>query len=255
MRSVGCDSFVAARAAIARQAAGARIPHVAAVGDDDPFASLEDVEREVILMRLPPQIWQLRYRDRFGNLSSRLVTLLSVGIDGRGFLFNARCHVVKNTRTFRCYGVLEAIDGATGEVVTDFQSHLKAQLAESSEGRGTIAAAAVQDCLDELVIMTFVAASDGLIEECETDRLVAYVLDQACDPAVTEDDVRQLVRRLVPDEASLSAALDRMIDGNGDPVRLMRHLRAVMDANLFVDRGEVEFAAAIQELLQEAGRL
>jgi tellurite resistance protein len=42
---------------------------------------------------------------------------------------------------------------------------------------------AMQACRDEIILLSFVAASDGDFDEDEQDAIVAHVIDRACDPA------------------------------------------------------------------------
>lgn len=254
------DSFVNARSAIGRQRAqlrAERFGRTHSITDHDPPEMIveDDVEADA-----PPVAYHLLYQDSRGAISARCVTVRSLQDEFGEVRLRAFCHLRRQLRSFITSRIVEATDLATGEVHEDAYEHFNTHPLIRPMSADTLASMspallAVHGCRDELILLTFVAASDGEIAEEEQDQLVAHLLDHACDPDLSEAEARRRVRAFIPDEAAFHRALRRMCGGSGDPRALMRRLRRLVDADGELDPEEVAFVNNIQSSLAAAGRL
>ena len=63
------------------------------------------------------------------------------------------------------------------------------------------------------------------------------------------------MKAFVPDEGAFVRALRRICEGSGEPRRLLRSMRRVVDADGEVDPEEVTFVTEIEAELRAAGRI
>jgi tellurite resistance protein len=207
----------------------------------------------------PPMAFHLIYSDTKNALSGRCVTLRNIRHEVTDVRLTAFCHLRSQLRMFMASRVVEATDLATGEVHDDglgfFRDHPMVRMMNAGEAASMSAEVlALQDCRDEIIILSFVGASDGEFDEDEQEQIVRHVILRS-DEALNESLIRQRVRSFVPDERAFDRALNRLCAGEGDPVFLMSSMRRVIDADGEVDPEETAFADEVQRRLAAAGRL
>lgn len=259
MSTLSLEHFVTARAAMGRRLAARRAERFARPIHGHSFDSA-DMSIEVDDPPAPPIAFHLVYQDASNKLSGRNFTLRNLKTEWTEIRLSGICHFRNALRTFLASRVVEVTDLSTGEISEDgleyFRGHPLLQGLNSAEASEKSPAAwAVQECRDEIIILSFVAASDDDFAEAEEDQIVAHVLDFACDEAVTEAEVRRRIRAYVPDELAFDRALSRICQGSGDPKALMRSLRRVVDADGELDTEEVAFVSEIAMKLTDAGRI
>jgi hypothetical protein len=258
MTDLSFDHFVTARAGFRRRLSEQRAErfgrpikgqefddHGMLVEVDDPPA--------------PPMAFHLVYQDAKNALSGRCVTLRNLLHEVTDVRLTAYCHMRSAMRMFMASRVVEATDLATGEVHDDglgfFREHpmLRMMTVDDALSRSP-ELLALQECRDEIIILSFVGASDGEFDADEQDQIVRHVMLRSDEP-LDEAVVRRRVRNFVPDERAFDRALNRLCAGEGDPVALMRSMRRVIDADGEVDPEEIAFASEVQRRLYNAGRL
>lgn len=253
------EHFVRARATLARRHA-ARQAHRYARPIHGPQIDPAEMIVDFADPPAPPLALHLVYSDASGRLSGRCVTLRKLKAEVGEVRVTAFCHMRDRLRTFLGSRAVEVTDLATGEVHEDglefFAAHplLQGMTADDLAARSP-ALLAVQECRDELILLSVLAAADGELHEVELDAMVSHVLDAVPDEAVTEPEVRARVRAFVPDEWAFSRALQRMCGGAGEPRRLLRSMRRVVDADGELDPEEVAFVIEIESRLRAAGRI
>lgn len=258
MTMLGTDHFVTARAGFRRRLAADRAERLgrAIKGHEfDDHGMLVEVDGPPA----PPMAFHLVYSDSRNQLSGRCVTLQSIREELADLRLWAYCHMRLAMRGFIASRVVEATDLSTGEVHPDglsfFRQHpmLRPVTADTLAGLSP-EVLALQECRDEIIILSFVGAADGEFDEGEQEAIVRHVLLRA-DEALNEGEIRRRVRSWSPDERSFERALTRMCAGEGDATAMMRSMRRVIDADGEVDPEEVAFASEVEQRLKAAGRL
>jgi hypothetical protein len=252
------DHFVEARAALCRRLVEARAerfgrPIKGPEFDDDGMTGAVDDPPA------PPIAFHLIYHDAKRELSGRCVTLRNLKHEHTEIRVTAFCHMRHALRTFVASRIVEVTDLSTGEVDEDglayFRRHPLLQGPSSDcDGRSSDLMA-VQECRDEIIVLSFVAAADGWVDAGEQDEIVKHVMNRWPEEGVTEAGVRQRVRSWVPDERAFWRALTRLSAGEGDAKALMRSLRRVVDADGVIGSEEVAFVGEIEARLRSAGQI
>jgi hypothetical protein len=162
-------------------------------------------------------------------------------------------------RAFMASRVVEATDLATGEVFEDgleyFGTHPLLEGGADAIVNLSLETLALQECRDEIILLSFVAAADEIFDEDECDEVVKHVMNRFPEEGVRQAEIRRRVRNFVPDERAFEKALERMCKGGGDASALMRSMRRVIDADGDYDFEEMAFAEEIEGRLRAAGRL
>jgi len=258
MTSLNFDHFVTARAAFRRRISDARAERLGkriAGAEFDDLGMLVEVDDPPA----PPMAFHIVYTDAKQQFSGRCITLRNLLHEVAEVRLTAYCHMRGAMRMFMASRVAEATDLATGEVhdnaLAYFREHpLLRHMTASDLAVRSLELLAVQECRDEIIILSFVGAADGEFDENEQDEIVKHVLLSADDP-LDEREVRRRVQSWVPDERAFERALARMCAGEGNAKNLMRTMRKVIDADGEVDPEEVAFASEVQRRLEAAGRL
>lgn len=259
MSAVSFSHFVTARAGLARAQAERRAERF---GREVVGHTIHDHDMDVHAQdpAVSPIALHIVYQDAKSNLTGRCLTLRTVKTEANDIRLGGFCYLRQRMRTFLASRVVETTDLATGEVWEDgiefFSQHplLRPLTADEAAARHP-ALFAVQECRDELILLAFVAAADGLFDSDERAAIVQHVLERVPDSDVTEASVAARLRGMVPDEFAFERALGRICAGSGDPRALMRSLRRVVDADGEIDPEEVAFVGEIEARLRESGRL
>lgn len=254
------EHFVAARATLCRELAARRAERF---GREIKGPAFDD---DVMVIGYPddppapPVMFHLIYHDAKGAYSGRVVTVQSVRAEVGEIRLGTICHWRGKYRGFLASRVVEVTDLATGEVHEDglgyFGAHPLLQgLTANSITNLSLETLAMQTCRDEVIVLSFIAAADGMFDEAERDAIVLHVMNRCPDEGLSEAEVRRRVRAFVPDERAFEMALGRLCRGEGDARALMRSMRRVMDADGELDPEEVAFVMDVERRLREAGRL
>lgn len=258
MTMLALDHFVTARGGFRRRLSAARAERLgrAIKGQEfDDHGMLIEVEGPPA----PPMAFHLVYSDARNQLSGRCVTLQAIREEIADLRLWAYCHMRLAMRAFVASRVVEATDLSTGEVHEDglafFREHpLLKPLTADAVSAMSPELIALQECRDEIIILSFVGAADGEFDEDEQEQIVRHVMLRSDEP-LSESIIRQRVRSWAPDERAFERALARMCAGEGDAAFMMRSMRRVIDADGEVDPEEVAFANEVQSRLMAAGRL
>lgn len=258
MSLLSLDHFITARAGLRRnltQARAERLGRPIKGHEFDDHGMLVEVDDPPA----PPMAFHIVYSDAKNALSGRCVTLRSLKHEVTDVRLTAYCYMRSAMRMFMASRVVEATDLATGEVHDDglsfFREHPLLRMMTADEaGEKSAELLALQDCRDEIIILSFVGASDGDFDEDEQEQIVRHVMLRTDEP-LHEPTIRRRVRSFVPDERAFERALNRLCGGEGHPDALMRSMRRVVDADGEVDPEEVAFASEVQRRLEAAGRI
>ncbi|HYD26927.1 TerB family tellurite resistance protein [Brevundimonas sp.] len=252
------EHFVRVRSALTGRAAEARAerfgrPVGGAAFDDDAMMVMVDAPPA------DPIAFHMVYTDAKKDLTGRCITVRSLREELDEVRVGAICHFRNALRSFLGSRIVELTDLATGEVHDDglayFRSHpfLRPATADVLSGLSN-EILAMQACRDEIILLTFVGAADGMLDPDEMDEIVKHVFDSA-DDALDEGEIRRRAASFVPDERAFYRALDRICERDGDARLLMRSLRRVVDADGEVDVEEIAFVDEIARRLEAAGKL
>lgn len=257
MSELSLDHFVSARSGFRRRLSADRAERLGRPikgHEFDDHGMLVEVDDPPA----PPMAFHLIYSDAKNALSGRCVTLRSIKHEVTDVRLTGYCYMRSAMRMFMASRVVEATDLATGEVYDDglafFREHplLRMMTADEVMARSP-EALILQECRDEIIILSFVGASDGDFDEDEQEQIVRHVMLRS-DESLNESTIRRRIRSFVPDERAFDRALGRLCEGEGDPVALLRSMRRVIDADGEVDPEEVAFASEVQRRLEAAGR-
>ena len=135
----------------------------------------------------PPMAFHLVYSDSRNQLTGRCVTLQSIKGEISDIRLWAYCYLRSQMRSFVASRVVEATDLSTGEVRDDalrfFQGHpLLAHLTADRLAAMSPELIALQECRDEIVVLSFVGAADGEFDEDEQDEILKHVMRRADEP-------------------------------------------------------------------------
>lgn len=160
-------------------------------------------------------------------------------------MLHCLCHLRNAPRAFNTDRILEVFDGLTGEIINDanyyFSQHPLYANPRNPEQE------ALKICQNEINILTVVGAADGLFDPDEQDRVLIHVFDRCDHLKLDEIEVRHLLARIAPDQASFSSSLTQMKNfKRGDSGALLRTLRKLVDADGILDPAEVAFAREIE---------
>jgi len=256
MTQLGLDHFVTARAGFRRRLTEQRAERLGRpiTGHEfDDHGMHIDVEDPPT----PPVAFHLIYSDAKSQLSGRCLTLWNAREEVADVRLTGLCHMRGLRRVFMASRIVEVTDLATGEVHDDalgfFRSHpLVRPITAERLADMSPELLALQECRDEIIVLSFVGAADGNFDDDEQDVIVRHVMDRA-DELLDEAVVRRGVQSWVPDERSFERALSRLCAGEGDAVALMRSMRKVIDADGEVDPEEVAFAEEVRTRFLQAG--
>lgn len=254
------ENFVSTRAAFSRELTGRRAERFSKPIRGPQFDHEAMLAQDPDDPPAPPIVFHLVYQDAKGDLSARCITLRTVRRELTEIRLGTFCHFRSAFRTFVASRVVEATDLATGEVHEDgleyFGSHpLLEGLNADSITNLSMETLAMQECRDEVILLSFIAAADECVDEAERDEIVRHVMDRYPEEGVRESEIRRRVRTFIPDERAFDRALARLCAGEGDAKALMRSMRRVIDADGDFDFEEMAFAEEIERRLREAGRL
>jgi len=258
MTQLAMDHFVTARAGFRRRLTASRAERLGRPIKGQEFDD-HGMLIEVDGPPAPPMAFHLIYSDARNQLSGRCVTLQSIKEEVADLRLWAYCHMRLAMRAFVASRVVEATDLSTGEVHEDglsfFRAHpmLRPLTADGIEAMSP-EMIALQECRDEVIVLSFVGTSDGDFDEDEQEQIVRHVMIRTDEP-LNETVIRQRVRSWAPDERSFERALNRLCAGEGNPTELMRSMRRVIDADGEIDPEEVAFASEVETRLRLAGRL
>lgn len=258
MTQLGMDHFVTARAGFRRRLSASRAERLGRPIKGHEFDD-HGMLIEVDGPPAPPMAFHLVYSDARNQLSGRCVTLQSIREEIADLRIWAYCHMRLAMRGFMASRVVETTDLSTGEVHEDglkfFRDHPMLRPL-TADGLASISAEtlALQECRDEIIVLSFVGAADGEFDEEEQEMIVRHVMLRTDEP-LQESVIRQRVRSWVPDERAFERALGRLCAGEGDATALMKSMRRVIDADGEVDPEEVAFASEVDARLRAAGRL
>lgn len=208
------------------------------------------------LVEAPPMAFHLIYKDANGALTGREFKLYRLAKKNNDITVGGVCFLRSKYRQFLASRMVEVTDLSTGEIVNDgvafFGGH---PILGDGDGRyRTPEEEAIRAVRDEIVILTFVAASDGDIHADEMDVILKFVANPYPD-RLNETILAARIAAFVPDSAAFRRALDRLCQKPGRARPLERALAAVMYADRRVHENEQLFVGYVCERLREAGKL
>lgn len=250
--------FVQARAVLGRLKAdqvALRYGRTISPADAEESDDVGDVEG----VETPPLAFHIVYVSASGVQTSRCITVERIQDEIGEIRVVAHCHTRDRRRDFLASRILEVTDLGTGEVHDDaliyFAGHPMLGIRRPEQAaRRTAGSLAVQECRDEVILLSFVAASDGLFDPNEMDAVVLHVMNRVPDPDVEERHVRAAINNLIPNELAFDRALARLCKGGGDAIALVQSLRKVVDADGMVAPEEVAFVTEIEQALGPLAR-
>lgn len=258
MTDIAIENFVSARAGFRRRQADIRAERL---GRPIGGHAFDDVDMDIPVdgPPSPPMAFHMVYSNAKQELTGRCVTLQKVAEHVADVKLWAYCYLRRGMKNFLASRVVELTDLSTGEVHDDglafFRDHpLLRPLTADGLAAMSPELIALQDCRDEIIVLSFIGASDGDFDAAEQEEIVKHVMMRADEP-LKESVVRQRIRNWVPDERAFDFAMARLCAGEGNPRALMRSMRKVIDADGEVDAEETAFAAYVQGRLQASGRI
>lgn len=193
----------------------------------------------------------IEYRDAAGDETQRRITIRR--IDPRGHV-HAWCHERGAPRIFAADGIRKVVDVTSGEIwqvpgdVTTWIDGLRGRLLASPAG---MANEIVGRCRRGFVVLTFLARCDGHYHPSEAEVLTHFLADACFDLQFNADRVLEWANRLYPDTQTYERAVrGASFGGREEMRRVIRHARAMIDADGVMAPQEFEFA----RLLGETGR-
>lgn len=174
--------------------------------EDDPTMIMADLGGD----EAPPMAFHLIYRDAKDNLTGRGFKMVRLATKDNDITVGGVCYLRSKYRAFRASRIVELTDLATGEVFEDGVSFFtKHPLIGPSAIMPSEEEKAIKALRDEVVVLTFIAASDGEIHEAEMDEIVKYVAFNWDEP-VDENRLRKRIISFVPDANAFHQAMNRM---------------------------------------------
>lgn len=193
---------------------------------------------------VPPLVYHLCYRDSEGVASERIVTLSRIELAEDDVRLWCYCHLRRGPRLFVAHHIDQVFDVTTGEVhedpVTFFETHPLLTSPPDPE------AMAIKICKHEINLLTVLGAADGLFDADEQDHLVIHIWDRCPELTLDEDRLRRRLALFAPTELTFRNSLEQIARfKRGDPTRLIRTMRKIIDADGRVHPNEMAFAAEV----------
>ncbi|CAN7642863.1 hypothetical protein LJR219_005046 [Phenylobacterium sp. LjRoot219] len=176
-----------------------------------------------------PTAVHIVYKGSAGD-SARVVTLLSAWRTDEFVYFRGRCHLRRAVRTFRADKVLELICLVTGEAPDDAARWIAHHALFEGERTADYTPRALQNCRDELALMAFVGASDGVFDDDEVEVAIDYVM-MSTEREIDRDRAAAYIRRLSPSIADLGDHLGALSRHPERWPTLTRAMRRLVDAD------------------------
>ncbi|WP_443750366.1 TerB family tellurite resistance protein [Asticcacaulis solisilvae] len=199
----------------------------------------------------PPLVFHFIYRDAKGDLTGRGFKLMRLGENNEKLTVGGICYLRHAYRQFVAANIVELTDLATGEVFDDSMSYFRAHpflggvytRAPSQEEQ------ALKSMKDELIVLTFVSASDGELHDIELDEMLKFVCKN-WDESLNEAVVAARIKSLVPDTNAFMRSIHRLETKPAKARALQRALRAVVDADGRLEPNEQIFAQYVVDRLE-----
>jgi uncharacterized tellurite resistance protein B-like protein len=240
-----CDRIVSARTArFRRQIKGADFH------DDSSM-----IDADLALPDAPPMIFHLIYTDAKNDLTGRGFKLMRLGQSGNDVTVGGVCFLRHSYRQFKASRIVEVTDLNTGEVFEDgVEFFARHPILGPGDGRmPSEEERAIKSVRDEIVVLTFVAASDGEVHPKEMEAIVTFVFN-SWDASLDETKIAVRVQAFVPDSAAFLRAMDRICAKPGRARTLLVALRAVIDADHKIHENERAFAEYVLNRLEAVGK-
>lgn len=195
----------------------------------------------------------IQYANAKGENSIRRVIVHHVHCRGETNYLKCYCYERRAPRMFRSDRVIKIFDFSTGEIVDEKDeiiTRLELLITES-ENLSPTRTAILKNRLQILILM-FLARCDGF-HPAEEDVLLSY-LDYECGPpGVDEDEAREALSNLYPDEESYLGAVYCLSETNPDElIKVARSARRLIDADGAVSESEALFATQLDAALKQA---
>lgn len=248
-KSISADTFAKARQTLSGVAAWDRVDSIRGPSARKPVATFaSELAAEAPKGDSAALVYHLTYEDADGYQSVRIVTLRRIDPDRSGLKLLCWCHAADAIRQFRVDRIKEVFCIITGEVFDNaeeyFVSHPMLNEPRDPE------AYALSVCRHEVNVLTILAASDGVVDENEQDRIIMHVWDRLPHLQMNEGILRLRLSKLIPDVAAFDAAMLRMGKfRDGDPIALRKSMRKLIDADGHIAPEEIEFASEIEHRL------
>jgi hypothetical protein len=222
---MGLDHNLAQAAAeFARRRAGAYGKAFRDGGDDEH--PLPPIDASPAL----PTAVHLIYRASNGEVTERVVTLLSAWRTNEIIYFCGRCHLRKALRTFRADHVVELVCLATGEAPDDPERWIVEHALYQGEREADYTPYALRACRDELALLAYVGSCDGVFDDDEVEVAIDYVM-LSTDRDIDRDKAAKYIRRLEPSVADLHNHVRALSRHPERWARLTRAMRRLVDAD------------------------
>lgn len=131
---------------------------------------------------LPPDITNLKlnllaqitYTDAQGQISERRITIKSISESYDGdYIIQAYCHEKQAQRSFKLSRISKLVDMETGEMFSNPQQYFLDRFHDSPIGLIT---SCFQNLESEILVLTFVARSDGFLRKKEREIIIAFII-------------------------------------------------------------------------------
>jgi hypothetical protein len=192
----------------------------------DDEAEAEPVSAAEVL----PTDLHLTYEGSDGEYTERVVTLLTAWRTNEVVYFRGRCHMRRAMRTFRADNVVELICLATGEVPDDAEAWIVEHAFFEGDRETDYTPHALRGCRDELALLAFVGAADGVFDDNEVEVAIDHVM-MSTDRDIDRERAGKYIRRLAPSVADLSDHLHALSRRPDRWPRLKRAMRRLVDAD------------------------
>jgi hypothetical protein len=194
-------------------------------GDDDAYPH----EPAHSTPALPAAV-HLVYEGDSGEVTERVVTLLTAWRTDEIVYFKARCHLRRALRTFRADHVVELVCLATGEAPDDPAAWIVDHALYEGEHEPDYTPHALRVCRDELALLAYVGGADGNFDEHEVDVAVDYVM-MSTEREIDRDRAARYIRRLTPSIADLHDHVHALALHPDRWPRLTRSMRRLVDCD------------------------
>jgi hypothetical protein len=181
---------------------------------------------------LPTDV-HLNYEGSNGECTERVVTLLTAWRTNEILYFRGRCHMRRAMRTFRADNVVELLCLATGEVPDDAEAWIVEHAFFEGDRETDYTPHALRGCRDELALLAFVGAADGVFDDNEVEVAIDYVM-MSTDRDIDRERTGKYIRRLAPSVADLADHLHALSRRPDRWPRLKRAMRRLIDADRVV---------------------
>lgn len=207
---------------------------------------MSDIPNDFQTLKLNTLI-QINYIDSLGQKSERRITIKSITqIANSDYLITAYCHEKEAIRSFKLSHIERLVDIETGEIFNEPLNYFVERFSNSPLGLLT---KVFQEIESEILILSYVARSDGYLRKKERDLIANYILlrsREELDMMILDEEIRRTYCERTDLKKSLKSA---SLLPEENKVQLFEYAQQIVETDKKIDPIEMGVLELIKQEL------